>query len=244
MGERLVGKRPLALPMIKTLSIEEHPREKALSVGIDQLSDEELLAIVLRTGNKSENVIELSKRLLGEIGGIVHLKDASYGKLISMKGIKKAKGVELMAILEIGKRIYEATEIPVIFDSPHAVFNLMKSEMMYLKQEHFVILILDQKHRLILKKTLFIGSINASLISMREIFLETLSFNGVALIAIHNHPSGDARPSIEDEEVTKRLIESGKMMNVKVLDHIIIGWNEFYSFVGKHLYNEHDVIAF
>ena len=79
---------------------------------------------------------------------------------------------------------------------------------------------------------------------MREIFLETLSFNGVALIAIHNHPSGDARPSIEDEEVTKRLMESGKMMNVKVLDHIIIGWNEFYSFVGKRLYKEHDVIAF
>ena len=233
-----MGECPLVIFMIKTLAIEDHPREKALAKGIEQLKDEELLAIILRTGNKNENVLELAKRVLEEIGGIIHLKDVSYGKLISMKGIKKAKGVELMAIVEIGKRVYKSIEHPVIFDSPSAVYNLLKGEMMHLKQEHFVILILDQKHRLILKKTLFIGSINASLISMREIFLETLSINGVALIAVHNHPSGDGHPSKEDQEVTKRLMESGKMMNVKVLDHIIIGHNEYYSFMGGQLYND------
>lgn len=222
--------------MIKDIPLEENPREKAYHHGIETLSNVELLAILLRTGNKQESVMDLSTRLLNEIGGIRGLKYINYGKLTSLKGIKKAKALEILASMELSKRIAACPISEVNCNSAASIYNYMREEMINLKQEHFVILVLDNKYRLIKKKTLFIGSVNMSVVSAREVFMETLDVNGVALVCVHNHPSGDARPSGEDEECTKRLIECGKIMNIKVLDHIIIGLHQYYSFMAKKVF--------
>ncbi len=222
--------------MIKTLPIEENPREKALKYGIESLTNVELLAIVLRTGNKNESVIALAHRLLNEIGSIGQLREVSYSTLTSLKGIKAAKAIELLATLEIGKRVSQSSLNSEFYNQPQSVFERLGEKMMSLKQEHFTVLILDNKNRLIKEKTLFIGSVNMSLVSTREVFKEALSVNGVSLICVHNHPSGDAMPSDEDQMMTKRLYESGEVMNVEVLDHIIIGWNQYYSFKADCLY--------
>ena len=122
-----------------------------------------------------------------------------------------------------------------IYDNPAKVFYHLENKMSHLSQEHFLIMILDNHNRLIAEKTLFVGSVNMSIVSAREIFREALAFNGVSIICVHNHPSGDAHPSSEDINMTQKLIELGKMMNVDIVDHIIIGRNQYYSFKAERV---------
>lgn len=220
--------------MIKSLPIEENPREKALLYGIDHLSDIELLAICLRTGSKKESVLALAGRLLKETGGLNGLMNISYHQLTSLKGIKDAKAIEIMAICELAKRFHQPIKARLSLNKPADIYRYMQ-DMASLKQEHFEILILDSKHRLITRKLMFMGASNVASISVREIFSEVLSYNGVALIAVHNHPSGDALPSQEDEWSTASLMQAGEMMGIDVLDHIIIGMNQYYSMKAETL---------
>lgn len=222
--------------MIKSLPLEENPREKALRSGIATLSNVELLAVILRTGSKKESVMDLASRLLCEIGGIENLRFVSYNTLTALKGIKAAKAIEILAAVELARRMQVKRPEANIVRSPQAVYDFL-SDMQSLRQEHFVILILDNRHRIIARKTLFIGSVNASIIDVREIFVQVLSANGVALIVAHNHPSGEAIPSPQDLDVTKEIRRAAKMMNVELLDHIIIGHDQYYSILGHQFYD-------
>lgn len=221
--------------MIKGLEQSSQPREKALLNGIESLTDEELLALLLRTGNKEQSVLDLSSTILREIHGMNGFHTITFAKLLSFKGINKAKAIGIMAALEFSKRINNHTNINEVYDSPTKVFYHLETKMSYLSQEHFLIMILD--NRLIAEKTLFIGSVNMSIVSAREIFREALAFNGVSIICVHNHPSGDAHPSSEDISMTQKLVDLGKMMNVDIVDHIIIGRNQYYSFKAEKVYS-------
>ena len=207
--------------MIKGLEQSSQPREKALLNGIESLTDEELLALLLRTGNKDQSVLDLSSTILREIHGMNGFHTITFAKLLSFKGINKAKAIG----------------INEVYDNPTKVFYHLETKMSHLSQEHFLIMILDNHNRLIAEKTLFIGSVNMSIVSAREIFREALAFNGVSIICVHNHPSGDAHPSSEDISMTQKLVDLGKMMNVDIVDHIIIGRNQYYSFKAEKVYS-------
>lgn len=224
--------------MIKSLPIEENPREKALRNGVASLSDIELLALCLRTGNKKQSVLELSLELLQSVGGLKALRNVAYGKLITLKGIKQAKAIELLAIIELSKRMNVEKKPGLTISTPKDVYDLVKDEMKTLDQEHFMIIILDHKHRLLCKKNMFIGSIKNTVVSVREIFSEVLRNNGSALVCVHNHPSGDAKASEADLETTEHLISCGELMGIEVVDHIITGAHQYYSCIGHKLFLE------
>lgn len=224
--------------MIKSLPKEENPREKALCLGLESLSNAELLALILRTGNKEESVLQLSQRLLKEIGGMAQLSNVSYASLISLKGIKKAKAIEILGIIEIAKRLKAIDSYQQSLTSPNDIYHYIKDSMMFLKQEHFVILCLDNKKRVIKEKTIFIGSLNMSVVTPREVFKEAISVSSASLVLIHNHPSGDAHPSQEDAYLTHQFEQLGKMMSIDIVDHIIIGWNQYYSFQANRLFQD------
>ena len=225
--------------MIKSLPIEENPREKAIVNGIESLSNVELLALVIRTGNKDESVIQLAQRLLKEIGGISQLSHICYADLIALKGIKKAKAIELLSVIEMSKRLKQKESHESLL-SPSDIYDYVKNEMMMLKQEHFVVLCLDIRNRVIKKKTIFIGSLNMSIVTPREVFKEAIGVSSAKMILLHNHPSGDALPSQEDLYLTEQFVELGEMMAIEIMDHIIIGWNQFYSIKAKQLcYDNH-----
>lgn len=227
--------------MIKSLPLEENPREKALAYGIESLSNTELIALILRTGHKSESVIQLAQRLLKEIGGISQLTHMNYADLINIKGIKKAKAIELLSIIEISQRLKENVLTEESLLAPVQIYHRMKNQMMMLKQEHFIVLCLDNKNRVIKEKTIFIGSLNMSVVTPREVFKEAINVSSAKIVLLHNHPSGDASPSQEDIYMTEQFVQLGEMMSIEIIDHIIIGWNQFYSIKAKQLYQDkHD----
>ena len=224
--------------MIKSVPIEYQPREKALKEGIESLTDVELIALILRTGNKEESVIDLSKRLLNEIGGFSQLMHVDYATLSSLKGIKKAKAIEILSIVEMSRRLKVNHKNNVCFYDAFSIYNYLKDEMMFLKQEHFLILCLDTKNHLIKKKTIFIGSLDMSVVTPREVFKEAIGVSSAKIILVHNHPSGHSFPRQEDIYMTSRFMELGDLMSIEVIDHIIIGWNEFYSIKSQRCFRD------
>lgn len=222
--------------MIKTLPLEENPREKALTYGIETLNNVELLALILRTGHKNESVIQLSQRLLTEIGGFANLSTVTYADLIALKGIKQAKAIEILSIIEIAKRLKDVSSIEKPLLNPYDIFGRVHNQLMFLKQEHFLLLCLDNKNKVIKEKTIFIGSLNMSVVTPREVFKEAIAISSAKIVLVHNHPSGDALPSEEDLLMTERFQKLGQMMSIEVIDHIVVGWNQFYSIMAKQLF--------
>lgn len=220
--------------MIRDVPADDRPRERLLQNGAGQLSNRELLAILLGSGTRSESVMVLSNRVLSQFDGLKLLNEATIEELTAIKGIGKAKGVLILAALELGKRLnqYRPDE-RIAIRSPEDGANYVMEEMRQLKQEHFVALFLDTKNQVIHRQTIFIGSLNASIVHPREIFREAVRRSAASVICFHNHPSGDPAPSNEDIQVTKRLCEAGKMMGIEVLDHIIIGDRCFVSLKEK-----------
>ncbi|WP_130296914.1 RadC family protein [Fictibacillus halophilus] len=220
--------------MIKDYPLQERPRERLLQDGPDTLSNYELLAILLRTGTKQMSAIQLSHHIIQHFEGLRHLKDASIGELKEINGIGPAKAVELIAAIEIGKRISRLQfEERYTIRSPEDGARYLMDELRFLHQEHFVCLYLNTKNQVLNKKTVFIGSLNTSIVHPREVFKEGLKRSCASIICFHNHPSGDPAPSREDIEVTKRLVECGKMLGIEVLDHIIIGDQKYVSLKEK-----------
>ncbi|MDQ0161184.1 RadC family protein [Bacillus alveayuensis] len=224
---------------MKTLSIhdfpqDERPRERMVHAGPESLSNHELLAILLRTGTKNESVIHLANRLLKQFDGLRMLKDASIQEITNIPGIGTAKAVQVMAAIELGKRIHQLTfQDRYVIRSPKDAANYVMEEMRFLTQEHFVCLYLNTKNQVLHKSTVFIGSLNASIVHPREVFKEALKRSAASIICMHNHPSGDPSPSREDIEVTKRLVECGKLIGIDLLDHIIIGEQKYVSLKEK-----------
>ncbi len=219
---------------IRDFPQDERPRERLLNEGADKLSNQELLAILLRTGTKKESVLELSQKLLKHFEGLRMLKDASVEEITTISGIGTAKAVQILSALELGRRMNRLTyDDRFVIRSPQDGANYVMEEMRFLSQEHFVCLYLNTKNQVLHKQTVFIGSLNASIVHPREVFKEALKRSAASLICIHNHPSGDPSPSREDIEVTKRLTECGKMLGIELLDHLIIGEQKYVSLKEK-----------
>ena len=220
---------------IKNYPQEERPREKAYYYGIESLSNVELLALILRTGNKQESVLELAQRLINEVGGLAYLKDITYHQLVLIKGIKKAKAIEILSVIELTKRLRQVQGISSVIKEPIDGYNLVKDKLMFEQQEKVIILCLNSRLEVMKEKTVFIGSNNISIISGRELFKEALICGSSRIMVIHNHPSGNPTPSSEDVETTKRLYKMAEELEIEVIDHLIIGRNKFYSFASKEI---------
>jgi DNA repair protein RadC len=216
--------------LIKEMPKNERPRERLKNDGIDALSNLELIALLLRTGKKDLSVIELSKRVLYHLESLEDLKRISLEELSQIPGIKEAKATTLIAAIELGKRLSSNIQVhKKKIESPYDVYQLMHASLSHLEQEHFMCLYLNTKSELIKKETIFVGTINQTLIHPREIFRTAIKISCSSVIFIHNHPSGDSSPSSADLISTKNLIDASKAVGIHVVDHIIIGKNEFFS---------------
>ncbi len=216
---------------VKDLPSSERPYEKFEMYGPSALSDAELLAIIIRSGSRKERSIELAQRILGiKKQGIRGIYDLSLGDLKQVPGIGRVKSIQIKAIAELSKRIskYNA-EAKIKISSPGSIATLYMEEMRYLHQEHLKTVFLDTKNQIISDKFLTVGTVNASLINPREVFIQALRHNAVHVILLHNHPSGDPTPSHEDISITRRIIEAGDIIGIKLLDHIIIGDGNYIS---------------
>ncbi|WP_080874232.1 RadC family protein [Oceanobacillus timonensis] len=219
---------------IRDLPTEDRPRERLLKYGADKLSNQEILSILIGSGSKDDPVQLLADRILMHFEGIKLLRDATVEELTAIKGIGIAKSLNILAAIELGKRIssYKAVDAYII-RSPEDGANYVMEEMRNLAQEHFVALFLNTKNQIIHRQTLFIGSLNASIVHPRELFREAVKRSAATILVCHNHPSGDPTPSQEDILVTKRLVESGKIIGIEVIDHLVIGNECFVSLKQK-----------
>jgi DNA repair protein RadC len=223
-------------PTIKELPEGERPRERLLHYGPAAVSTAELLAIILRVGSKDENVIMLAHRLLTCYGGLAGLAQASIEELAAVKGMGQVKAIELKAALEVGKRLLVAAphERPTV-KSPADAANLLLLDMAPLEQEHLRTVIMDSKNHVLKVHTVYVGSLNTAVVRVGELFREAIRLNAAAMIVAHNHPSGDPTPSPEDVHVTRQMVEAGKLRNIDVLDHLVIGQQRWVSLKERGL---------
>ena len=225
--------------MIQTKFKDDLPYEKCLEQGANSLSNTELLAVLLRTGTKGMNVLELAELIMSsECGdsGILNIHNCTFEKLTSIRGIGNVKAVQILCLSELAKRLAKATaKEGLILSLPSTIAEYYMEEMRHQKQEHMKLLMLNSKSKLLGEKDISKGTVNASLVSPRELFIEALQKQAVAIILIHNHPSGDTTPSENDIFLTKRVQEAGKLIGIELLDHIIIGNNCYMSFAEEKL---------
>lgn len=220
--------------MIRDVHVSDRPRERLVRQGASSLSNQELIAILLRTGTKQESVLHLANRVLTYFEQIQELKNASIEEITAVKGIGQAKAVQLLAAVELGKRLsQQKTDDKFTIRLPKDAATYLMADMTSLNQEHFVTLFLNVKNQILHKQTIFIGSLNASIVHPREIFREAVKRSAASIICAHNHPSGNPAPSTEDIDVTKRLVEAGQLMGIELLDHVIIGDHQFISLKEK-----------
>lgn len=215
---------------LKDLPGELLPRERLFQYGPEALSNREVLAILLRTGLKGENVLNFAERLLTEAGGLAGLARLTVHELTQLHGLGEAKAAELKAALELGRRSVSSDPLarPVV-NSPQDIAHLVMEEMRYLDREHFRVVSLSTKNHVLGISSISVGSLNSSLVHPRECFKEAIRRNSNAIILLHNHPSGDPTPSREDIDVTRRLSDGGQILGIEVLDHVIIGDNRYIS---------------
>ena len=217
--------------LIKDIPILDRPRERFIKYGAINLSNEELISIVLKTGFKGYSVKDLSNNILKEIKDITDLRDISINKLTSINGIGKVKAITLLSSIELGRRVYSNKDnINIKLNNSKDIYNYIKDKLIFKKQEYFYTLYLGKNNKLIEDKLLFVGTLNKSNVHPREIFKYAYLNNSSKIILVHNHPSNDILPSVEDINLTKNIIDIGKIQGINVIDHLIIGNNNYYSF--------------
>ena len=222
------------LCMIRDLPLEERPRERFLSVGAKALSNAELLAIILRNGTPKESALHLAQRVLSAEGGLQALNHLTIEELTKIKGIGPNKAIVVLAAAELGKRISQAHLVKLAkISSPEECVSFLLPQMKHLQQEHFIVIFLDTKNNIIGQKTIFIGSLNRAVVHPREVFCEAIKRSSASIICAHNHPSGDPSPSEQDITLTHRLSEAGSVIGISLLDHLIIGSENFISLKGR-----------
>ncbi len=215
---------------VKEMPEEERPRERLARVGPQSLSSAELLAIILRTGVGGENVLTMANRLLSQFGGLAGMARLEVAQLQAERGLGPAKAAQLLAAFELGRRLMaEAPEERYQIRAPGDAANILMPMIGHQEQEHFVVLYLDTRNRVLDREILYKGSLNTSLVRIAEVFRGAVRRNCAAVIVAHNHPSGDPNPSPEDIALTRRLVSAGKMLEVDVLDHVVVGQNRFVS---------------
>jgi DNA repair protein RadC len=198
------------------------------------LSDAELLAIILKTGNKNENAIDMSNRLISKYG-FSKLSNCSHKELQEINGIGMAKACQICALFELNKRHAQSKMSGKTIKNAKDVYDYLCAKMCDLKQEHFVVLHLDSKNKIIKEETVFVGGLNSALIHPREIFKSAIKESSNSIILAHNHPSGDCEPSEEDKDITEKMNKTGEIVGIKVLDHVIVGKNRYWSFDDHNL---------
>jgi DNA repair protein RadC len=210
--------------------IEERPREKLAARGAWSLSDSELLAILLRVGSRKETVVALAQRLLAHFGGLSALSAARIPELSSISGVGMAKGAQLLAAFELGRRAAAPRdERDPVISSGQEVYDILGPKLRDARRESFWALLLNQKHRLLKTEKISEGSLTMTLVHPREAFLPAVRESAAAVIFVHNHPSGDPEPSVDDYNLTVRLIECGELLGIRVVDHIVLGDHAFVS---------------
>ncbi len=212
---------------VKDLPKVERPREKLIKYGVETLSNTELLAILLRSGRKGENVIDLANRILKHFGA-QNLPHLSYNEIKEISGIGPAKACEIIACFELGKRLLKSKKV-CLYMKPEDVWEELK-DIRNLKKEHFIVFYLDVRNQEIKREIISIGSLNASLVHPREVFDPAIRNSAAQIIIAHNHPSDNPEPSDDDLVITKRLVEAGKILGIEIIDHIIVAKSRFYSF--------------
>lgn len=219
---------------MKELPSDAQPYERCLSEGPEHLSDAQLLSIIIRTGSKGESALELASKILAlnyPKEGILGLLHLSLPQLMSVKGIGKVKGIQLLCIGELSRRIWKKKTIEQTrkFHEPKDVAEYYQEDMRHKEQEQFRVMMFNTKQVMIGDVLVTKGTVNAVIASPREIYIEALKYQAVSVILVHNHPSGDPEPSHEDIKLTKRVREAGELLGIRLLDHIIIGDNSYVS---------------
>lgn len=222
------------LKTMKHLPEELRPYEKCERMGAEALSDAELLAVILRTGSRGETSLQLAGRILGACRpeGILGLLHLTLPELMELKGVGRVKGLELLCIGELSRRIWKrlATDSTPVFTEPAMISGFYMEDMRHMEQEELHLMMLNSKNALIRESLIFKGTVSMSLASPRELFLEALRYHAVSIILVHNHPSGDPTPSTEDKKMTFRIKEAGMLLGIRLLDHVIIGDQTYFSF--------------
>lgn len=225
--------------LIKDMPVNMRPREKLLEHGENSLHDHELLAIILGNGTKDTSALELANQLLEKFQGLRHLREASLEELRQAKGIGSAKAASIKATFEIGRRLAIDVNNRILIKSPEDVQQIVNQflspAMRDYDREHFVVLYLDRKGGLIVKEDVSVGGLHSSIVHPREVFKTAVKRSAASIILAHNHPSGDPAPSREDIDITRRLIEAGRIIGIEILDHVVIGDSRYCSLKEKGL---------
>lgn len=215
---------------IKDLQQEDKPRERLKSYGADRLTNRELLAIIINSGSKQFSSIDCANQVLKLVNQLRDLRHLTLPELLSVNGIGEKKALTILAVIELAKRMHSNTVLDKIeINEPQDVADYLMEKLRYLKQEHFVALLLNTKNQIIHEQSIFIGSLNMSIVHPRDLLREAVKHLAASIVIAHNHPSGDPTPSLEDIKTTKRLLYCCDLMGIDLLDHIIIGDGEFIS---------------
>lgn len=217
---------------LKSLPDFEKPRERFIKYGKENLSTNELIEIILKSGNRKCSLKEISHNIMSSVNNINDLKDISVSSLMKIEGMSKIKAIEILSAIELGRRVYFDDNYKELVEltNPMSIINYFNNLFKGEKQENFYVIYLDNQKRYIDKKLLFKGTLNYSLVHPREIFKEAYMLSSSYIICIHNHPSGDASPSTNDIDITNKIKEIGNIHGIGLLDHIIIGNGNYYSF--------------
>ena len=227
---------PQPVYRITDLHASDRPRERLASLGPQALSNAELIAILLRVGVKGENAVSVAQRLLNKFGGLQGLHRAPFAELKKQRAIGEAKAAQVKAAIELGRRLtLESPEERPSINSPADAAALVAYEMSALEQEHLRVMLLDRRNHVLDIVEIYKGSVNSSQIRVGEIFREAIRRNASALIVIHNHPSGDPTPSPDDVAVTRAIVQAGKLLDMDVLDHMVIGQGKWVSLKERGL---------
>jgi DNA repair protein RadC len=219
---------------VRDLPPAERPRERLIQLGAEALSAQEILALILGRGVKGESVMVTAQKLLSKFGSLRGIADSSVEELTQINGIGPAKAAQLKAAFDLARRLEAGPrEGKAAIKSPEDVVSAIAGTLKGKKREHFLTLLLDTRNRLIRVAPISMGSLDSSIVHPREVFKEAISASAASVIFVHNHPSGDPEPSEDDIELTKRLVEAGKLLGIVVLDHVIVGDGSFVSLKGS-----------
>lgn len=223
---------------IKEIPLNDRPREKMAANGAAVLTDAELIAILLRTGTAEKSAIDIASEMTADGGLYKRLAGITrLNELTNIKGLGQAKAATVLAALEIGRRIASAKPIEKIHLScPQDVADFLMPRLRYAAKEQFVVILLNNKNKVIGTEVVSEGSLSSSVVHPREVFAPAILHHAAAIMVAHNHPSGDPKPSIEDEEITRLLLRSGKVLGIPMIDHVIIGDGNYYSFLENEAF--------